>query len=145
MYVPPLTKAILDAGTPTGYTVSQGQRIEDGVLDVLFVDTATNNFFTPWAITYSVGFISQDDGSYHPVGSTQRIPLEMRTGRLRPNFFVGDNWFTGDYAVVWTYVVNNGGPEYTRTTLFTVTTAGIYDRHPRGLGVYDITATLVAQ
>jgi len=145
MYVPPISASVLDAGPPTGSSVVQGQRIEDGVLDVLFVDTSTENFFTPWSITYSVGFLSQDDGSYHPVENLQRIPLEMRVGRLRPNFSVGDKWFTGNYQVVWTYVVNEGDPESTRSVPFTVTTAGIYDRHPSSLGVYDITATLVAQ
>jgi hypothetical protein len=144
MYMPAISGSILEAGPSVGATLTQGQRVENGDLDFLLVYPSTGQRYSPYAITYSVGFVSMDDGSYHPMGRTDRTPLELRTGRFRPYFQIGDKWFTGSYLIVWSYQVSGGDPLTVTPVPFTVLSRGIYNNVASGLGVFDLPATLTA-
>lgn len=140
-YVPTLSSLSLAQGTSPGCLLSQGAVITDSDLNVVFCNSEMLDF-SPYYIRYAVGFLSED-GQSHFYGSDTREPLKLREGRFRPNFQVGDNWFTGSHVLVWSYKVTAESELYTRTVPFTVTSAGIVGKAPLASGSLDVCATVI--
>lgn len=144
MYRPPLSEDQLKGGTPNDIILCQGQVIGDTALNVLFFDEQGRSV-TPFFISYKVGFLSGEEPmqELHLIGSENRRPLEMRTGLIRPNFQVGDKWYTGDYCLIWVYRVNEDDDLQERKIPFKVITTGIYDVKPSPSSTNDIQATVI--
>lgn len=142
-YVPSLSASFLDSGSSASCTLMQGAVLSDSDLNVVFINNDGLDF-SPFSLAYSVGFFSEDS-SFHTVGSTSRIPLKLREGRFRPNFQVGDTWYTGNYQIVWSYRVTASSEVKTRETPFTVVTAGLYDNKPLPVGYQDVSATIIIE
>jgi hypothetical protein len=138
-YRPVITKDGLET-IPEWPVFKHGHLIQNGDLDAVFLNSEKNHF-SPYSISYAVGAMS-DDGNFRGIGSSERIPVEMRTGRYRPNFQIGDTWFTGSYEIRWTLVVNNGDESITRSVPFTVASGGINNVSASTLGTYDLGAAV---
>jgi len=138
-YRPTITKDGLET-IPEWPSFTQGHLIQNGDLDAVFLNSQ-GRYFSPFQISYSVGAMS-DDGNYRPMGSEERIPVEMRTGRYRPNFQIGDTWFTGSYEIRWSVTVSEGEEPFIRSVPFSVLTAGTHDVNPSSLGTYDLGAAV---
>jgi hypothetical protein len=123
-YLPPLSAAFFGSALYQVPAFKQGHRIGDGDLDAAFM-TMDGDDLSPHYIAYQVGEASGQN--FHPIGSDHRIPVEMRTGRFRPNFQIGDSWRTGYYEVRWTYQMSNGDAPQMGSSFFIVSTSGIYD------------------
>ena len=128
----------------TGYMgpeLSQGHLIAPNEMDVLFLNQQGEDV-SPSVITYAVGPVN-NAGVFLPIGTTTRIPLEMRTGRFRPNFQIGDDWYTGNYQVAWTYQMNATDTPITYTVPFVVMTWGIVDNNASSGGSLGMQATII--
>lgn len=109
----------------------QGYRLKDGDLEesfwaynVYYPDTF-GNYYTPYWARYDVRWIHPTSGISYPLKPRYRIPYEVKTGILRPNFIIGDTWEPGTYEIRWKYKIwENSDIEY-RRVFFTVTDAGL--------------------
>ena len=139
-YLPPLTRKTLAAAPrPSGPTFVQGFRMQGDVLDILFLNKEGEDV-SPFAVTYALGTASPYD--FNPIGSPERKPLMPRIGRYRPNFMVGDDWYTGAYECRWSIIINEGDAPAYRSVPFNVCTAGTSDISARSMGVFDMSATV---
>jgi hypothetical protein len=80
---------------------------------------------TPWWIRYGLGYVTPQDLVYHEFGVRYRLPDEISTGVLRPNFIIGSDWLTGTYRVLWKYMMYEDSDIEFRWVDFTVVSAGI--------------------
>lgn len=93
------------------YRLPREYRLQDDDLNIQFLGRYNNNqplitdFYSPSWVRYSVGRIDSDTGDFIPVGSTFRIPVELKTGVYRPNFVIKESWLPGDYEMRWFYKV----------------------------------------
>jgi len=119
-----------------------GYQLTNDDLKVLFVDDQ-NRFYTPYDIWYQVGFVTAIDGLFHRIGSEKCLPLQIRTGVLRPNFRIGDCWNTGQYEIRWFYQIYEGGPIEMRITPFIIDSCcGICDFEQTAPSFFDLPADL---
>lgn len=134
--VPPVMKE-----NPAIPVLKHGMFLTDADLNIAFRDTSQAPF-SPYDVSYAVGFFFPEGEVFNPIGYTERVPLKMREGLFRPNFIVGDSWFTGRYAIRWEYQVRAEDAPRTVDTLFWVKSAGVSDK--RIASPYmDLAATVV--
>jgi hypothetical protein len=139
---PPLGEDLLNSESAEYGCFKQGYRLGNSDLNILFFDSQGRSI-SPYSVSYEVGYITEADNKFHRVGIANRIPIEIRTGRFRPNFQVGDKWNTGNYEIRWNYQVTNGGAVETISVPFLVITKGIYDFTATDIGVFNLQATVV--
>lgn len=95
---------------------------------------------TPWWIRYGLGYVTPGDTVYHEFGVRYRLPDEVSTGVLRPNFIIGSDWLTGTYRVLWKYMMYEDSNIELRGVDFTVVTAGIRSGVPQFKDYVDLSA-----
>lgn len=158
VYLPPLYEDDLEE-TPgaTGFSV-QGETIDDTLvvpcytqgamigntdLAAYFLDSSGRPI-EPYSLTYAIYYVSSGlPEELILQGLLTRRPLGLRTGIYRPNFQIGDKWYTGNYKIIWTYQVTKESAVETKENLFSVASEGLYDNHPITQGYLDIPASVV--
>jgi len=121
--------------------LKHGMFLTDGDLNIVFRNSMQDPF-SPYDISYAVGFFFPEGDDFYPLGFAERVPLKLREGRFRPNFIVGDTWYTGRYAIRWKYRVHQEETPREVDTLFWVKSAGASDRKITS-PYMDIRATVV--
>jgi hypothetical protein len=81
--------------------------------------------FTPFWIRYDVGFIHQVTNQFMPIGCKKRIPDIINTGRVKPNFIIGDDWKIGVYEIKWYYTVTETSDIQMTSVQFSVSSNGV--------------------
>lgn len=112
-------------------TFEQGYRLMDGDLEesfyayVVYYPTTYGNYYTPYWARYAIGWINPITGIYYRIGPRYRLPYEIKTGILRPNFIVGETWEPGAYEIRWKYRIWAYSDIESRKVRFTVDGAGL--------------------
>lgn len=109
----------------------QGQRLgqDDLVLNMFarYISYRPDETFpyTPFWIRYDVGFIYPLTNQFTPIGSRNRSPIIVDTGKVRPNFIVGDNWKPGVYEIRWYYMATDTSNTQMTIVQFSVSSGGV--------------------
>jgi hypothetical protein len=118
-----------------------GQFLEDKDLNIIFCSQGTLGL-EPLQLSYAVGFFYEGTDRFSPIGNPNREPLFLRVGRYRPSFIVGDKWYTGRYAIRWTYTLLHEDTPRETWSLFWLDTEGVLDKKA-SMPLFDLPATVV--
>lgn len=99
--------------------------------------------YTPFWIRYDVGFIHPTTNNFMPVGSTDRLPYIIDTGKIRPNFIIGNNWKIGTYEIRWHYKATETSATQTTIVEFSVTSDGIHQPEIAMENHFDVKAYMI--
>lgn len=121
--------------------IKQGSFLTDSDLVGCWIDPQ-QRFYTPYTVWYEIGIVNEECDKVVPVCGGPKVPHEIRTGVLRPNFIVGDKWPTGLYRISWYFKDTAESILETRTQDFIVVTAGIYDQAVTKDCFFDLPASL---
>lgn len=81
--------------------------------------------YTPAWIKYDVGFIHPVTNQFMNIGSRNRLPNFLDTGKFQPNFIVGDDWKPGIYEVRWHYRVTESSVTNMTSVQFSIVASGM--------------------
>jgi hypothetical protein len=110
---------------------NQGQRLShfDLILNMYarYVNSRPDETFlyTPFWIRYDVGFINSLNNQFTPVGSINRLPELIDTGKIHPNFIVGYDWKPGIYEIHWNYQATETSVKQMTSVQFSISSNGI--------------------
>jgi hypothetical protein len=112
-------------------TFIQGHRLRMEDLNIIFYSrdpryySVVPSAFTPFWISYAVGYIQPGTNRYYRIGPRYRLPEELSTGVLRPNFIIGEDWLVGTYKIKWFFQEFENSAVSVQEVLFAVESAGI--------------------
>ncbi len=101
----------------------QNYPLQDTDLNTYFYHL--NRPYSPVYIRYEYGYVDPFD-VYTKIGPTNRIPLELAVGRVRPNFILDERAQVGSYKIIWKFKASENSPIKERVDYFYVVTEGLY-------------------
>lgn len=99
--------------------------------------------YTPFWIRYDVGFVHPVTGQFMLVGAHNRLPDILDTGKIRPNFIIGDTWKVGTYEIRWYYRASETSAIQTTIVEFSVTSDGIHQSELAMENHFDLNAFMI--
>jgi hypothetical protein len=111
------------ANNPSFY---RGYTVDDNDLTVTFTSggyydiSGLTTYYSPYWISYEVGWINPDTLVYNRLGPLDRVPLNTGVGRFYANFVIGLDWPIATYQIRWKYKVSDSSAVEYISNNFTV-------------------------
>lgn len=99
--------------------------------------------YTPYYIAYDIGYIHATTEQFIPIGKTKRTPLHISTGKVCPNFIIGEDWKPGVYEIRWYYRATETSPIQMTLIQFSVVSYGIGQYKQVTVNHRDISAIMI--
>lgn len=101
--------------------------------------------YTPFWIRYDVGFIHPVTNDFRIIGRKDRIPDIIDTGRIRPNFIIGEDWKPGTYEIRWYYRDAEDSTTQVTSVEFSIVSDGVHQPDLIMVNHFDIKAFMILQ
>jgi len=98
---------------------------------------------TPFWVRYDVGFIQPSTGLFVPIGSRNRLPQVIATGKVTPNFIIEGDWETGIYEIRWYCKTSETSLVQMTSVQFSVTSDGVHQSKQTMENHSDISASMI--
>lgn len=99
--------------------------------------------YTPYWIRYDLGFIHPITSVFMPIGAINRLPEIIDTGKVRPNFIVGENWKPGVYEIRWYYKAMEDSTAQLTIVQFSITSSGMRQENLLPVNHVDVCAYMI--
>lgn len=99
--------------------------------------------YTPFWIRYDVGFIYPLTNQFTPIEARNRIPVIEDTGKVRPNFIIGEGWKAGVYEIRWYYRATDTSNTQITPVQFSVSSDGMHSPEVYSGNQFDVNAFMI--